>query len=413
MNLRSIIGSALAAAALFVVAQGCSVLSQDTASKEERLCTPGANVFCRCADRSEGTKLCKDDGKSFEECTTGEGACIGGEIDDPNTGKPVDDAGKPVDEDSGTPPVPDIEACPGKPTAVTPGADIVVQGDTTGAKDDAKGKAGACAVGAGGPDHVYRLTPTGTGALKVTLEATGAYNPLVYLRTTCADESTQGACAPPTGAGSTVTFTYNVVTGHDYFLVVDGASGTTGKYKITMKLTTGSFCGDGKVDANEACDDGNHVDNDGCSPSCTAVNGDPTSGNACPGHAVHVWPGKTVTGTGSTVPYGNTFTKTGSSCIVSQNDLNIAQDHVYEVTAHAAGTLTVKVTPDASFNTELVARTTCTDPSTQSASMCANSASTGGAETMSFPVTNNEKVYVAVDGVLNGKGTYTVSFSIK
>lgn len=32
------------------------------------ICVPGSYVFCRCADRSEGAKLCKDDGESFEPC---------------------------------------------------------------------------------------------------------------------------------------------------------------------------------------------------------------------------------------------------------------------------------------------------------------------------------------------------------
>lgn len=32
-------------------------------------CTPGNYVFCRCADRSEGTKLCEQDGKTFDACT--------------------------------------------------------------------------------------------------------------------------------------------------------------------------------------------------------------------------------------------------------------------------------------------------------------------------------------------------------
>lgn len=32
------------------------------------VCTPGAYVFCRCADRSEGTKLCRKDG-TFDACT--------------------------------------------------------------------------------------------------------------------------------------------------------------------------------------------------------------------------------------------------------------------------------------------------------------------------------------------------------
>lgn len=33
------------------------------------LCTPGDYVFCRCADRTEGTKKCNDDGQSFQACT--------------------------------------------------------------------------------------------------------------------------------------------------------------------------------------------------------------------------------------------------------------------------------------------------------------------------------------------------------
>jgi len=31
-------------------------------------CPPGAYVFCRCQDRSEGTKLCQQDGKTFSAC---------------------------------------------------------------------------------------------------------------------------------------------------------------------------------------------------------------------------------------------------------------------------------------------------------------------------------------------------------
>jgi hypothetical protein len=41
-------------------------------------CTPGSYVFCRCPDRSEGTKRCSDDGQSFEPCSSGGGTCPGG-----------------------------------------------------------------------------------------------------------------------------------------------------------------------------------------------------------------------------------------------------------------------------------------------------------------------------------------------
>ena len=34
----------------------------------ERLCTPDANVFCRCEDRSEGVKQCNGAGSAFGAC---------------------------------------------------------------------------------------------------------------------------------------------------------------------------------------------------------------------------------------------------------------------------------------------------------------------------------------------------------
>lgn len=413
MRSGSFFGSAIAALFLVTFAQGC--FGDNTAESEARICTPGAYVFCRCADRAEGTKLCKD-GKAFEACTTGAGGeCAGGEIDDPDTGKPVDENGEIIQPEPEPEPKPvtnALDTCPGKPTAVGQG-EIVIEGDTTGAADDLKGKPGACTAGSGGPDHVYRLQPTATGNLSIKVQGQDAMNPTVYLRTSCEDEASQVACGETTGAGGLEQFQYNVVTGKEYFLVVDGASGSAGKYTVTLKLTPGSFCGDGKVDTNEACDDGNKVEGDGCSNSCQKVDGDPATANGCPGQPVHVWPGRTVTGTGSTTPFGNTWTKTGSSCTVSQNNLNVASEHVYEVTAHAAGNLVVTMTPEATQNLMLVARTTCADPASQGGGMCANTGSAGQVETMTFPVQNGQKVYVAVDGVLSAKGTYDVSFKIQ
>jgi len=280
-------------------------------------------------------------------------------------------------------------------------------------KDKAKGKAGACAAGGGGPDHVYHLQPTGTGSLTIKVQGLGALNPTVYLRSTCDDEASQLACAETTGAGGAETLRYEVVTGRDYYLYVDGASGSAGKYSVSLKLTPGPVCGDGKIDTNEACDDGNKVDGDGCSQGCNAVNGDPTSGGSCPGQIVHMWPGKVVTGTGTTNPYANTFTKTGSSCIVSANNLNAAQDHIYAVTTHGAGNLKVTLTPtEATYNAMLVARKTCADPTTQGTGMCANDATAGAADVMTFPVQNNQTVFVAAEGVLNAKGSFTIKLEL-
>ena len=235
MNVRAVLGAAVAAMAIFASTQGCSATTEATPGGVR--CTPGANVFCRCADRGEGTKQCKENGASFEACTTGNaGECVGGEdLTDPQTGTPVDPpTDPPVD------PPPAVAACPGKPTSLGV-AEVVIEGDTTGAKDKAKGKAGACAAGGGGPDHVYHLQPTGTGSLAIKVQGLGALNPTVYLRSTCDDEASQLACAETTGAGGAETLRYEVVTGRDYYLYVDGASGSAGKYSVSLKLTHGKY----------------------------------------------------------------------------------------------------------------------------------------------------------------------------
>lgn len=414
MKLGRWFGSLTAVGVVLVATQGCSLLGEDRVTKEDRLCTPGAYVFCRCADRSEGTKLCKPDGKSFEPCqTSANGECAGGEIPDERTNEeifpPPDFEGEPGKEE----PLDAVNECPGKSTALLPNAELKIEGDTSKATSDREGRTGACAVGAGANDHIYRLIPSGSGSLEIVVKGSDGFSPLAYIRTTCDDAQSQAACAPPT-TQSTAQLKTNVVTGRSYFLVVDGASGSTGKYVVTAKLTTKSFCGDGEVDEGEACDDGNKTDNDGCSNDCRKVNGNPPSGGSCPGHPLHLWPGLVVSGTGSTTDYGNAWNKPSSTC---DPDLsNSYQDHVYEVTPHASGTMTVTVTPTAATNFMVTARRSCNDPSTTTAAMCSNDfgASTS-AETLTVSVTANQKIYVAVDGggVTSNKGDYTISFRLQ
>src|SRR5688572_20793495 len=46
-----------------------SVACSENQAKPDRICTPGAYVFCRCENRKEGSKLCKEDGESFGACS--------------------------------------------------------------------------------------------------------------------------------------------------------------------------------------------------------------------------------------------------------------------------------------------------------------------------------------------------------
>jgi hypothetical protein len=74
--------------AIGVVLVGAAIVackSSDTGAAPGSVkCTPGNYVFCRCEDRSEGTKLCRPDGISFDMCV-----CDGTQppiTDDPDSG---------------------------------------------------------------------------------------------------------------------------------------------------------------------------------------------------------------------------------------------------------------------------------------------------------------------------------------
>ncbi len=91
--------------ALGVLALGLSTVGSACSSSgaDAKACKPGDMVFCRCADRSSGTKLCKADGNSYEPCQLGENLPCGesgggssGTVDPPyDSGPyPTEDSGK-------------------------------------------------------------------------------------------------------------------------------------------------------------------------------------------------------------------------------------------------------------------------------------------------------------------------------
>jgi cysteine-rich repeat protein len=402
--------SVLFIGSVVIASPACGILDGDAEATDEMICTPDANVFCKCADLTKGTKRCRDDGKSFEACRTeATGECIGGEIEDPDTGKNPDLI-------DGVEPGSALDKCPGKSTTAQPNVAFTLEGETTLATVDRAGREGACAVGTGAKDHVYDIIPSGSGSLEIKVAGKGGFSPIAYLRTTCDDQQSQIACAPP-ASNATATFRTAVVTGKHYFLIVDGTSGSTGGYTVTGKLTTGSFCGDGKVDKDEACDDGNKIsDTDGCSNDCKRITGNPPSGGSCPGHPVDIWPTRFVTGTGSTTVYGNSWSTPDQTC--NKAGSNDYQDHIYAVTPHATGILLVTLTaPPAGTlaNLMLSARKKCDDPSSQTDGMCTNTGGTSAGETLRVPVTSGDTIYIAVDGgaSTNNKSDYSIRFEIQ
>jgi hypothetical protein len=55
-----------------VIGAAAIIACSESSNASDRLCTPGAYVFCRCKDRNEGTKLCQPNGKDFGACDCGE-----------------------------------------------------------------------------------------------------------------------------------------------------------------------------------------------------------------------------------------------------------------------------------------------------------------------------------------------------
>lgn len=143
--------AALLAGAAVAIVSACKSDTQATA--KDKLCTPGAYVFCRCKDRSEGTKLCKDDAASFEACECGgsSSSSTGGPPDfDPDAGFEVVDSGPPQ------PPDTSIDgACVGKLAVV---ASSAADGFLWGAAYTGKG---TWTVAKSGPTSNLRSQPRG------------------------------------------------------------------------------------------------------------------------------------------------------------------------------------------------------------------------------------------------------------
>lgn len=58
----------IAGVSWIVIAAIAACTKEETRATNDRLCTAGAFVYCRCEDREEGTKRCRDDQRSFDDC---------------------------------------------------------------------------------------------------------------------------------------------------------------------------------------------------------------------------------------------------------------------------------------------------------------------------------------------------------
>lgn len=375
-----------------------------------KICAPGTNVVCKCANLETGTKLCNDEGTGYSTpCNVaGSEECPGGELPDPGSSS---SSGRPSSSSSSgsTGAIPD--ACPGTLVAVPADAPIALEGDTNAGADDATGT-GSCAAGEGANDHVYRVVPAGRGALKVQIKSDdAAYAPVAYLRRGDCESGAEVACVAA-GASQGTEFTVNVVEGEPYWLVVDGAAGqeSAGKYKVTLSLTPGAFCGDTVADPGEVCDDGNNVDGDGCSADCKNFNGNPTTAVQCPGQQIHVFlnNGDTSTeGTGSTdstklVGARNEFSTLASNCSIAPVGTTTSNEHVYDLVAHGNGDLLVELS-NTTFDSQVSFWSACTPENSNEANVDCNVGDPGQAVSLpeivsSLTLVDGQHYTLVVDG---------------
>jgi cysteine-rich repeat protein len=264
---------------------GCT--SKNNATSADRICTPGNYVYCRCQDRTEGTKLCHDDGAGFDPCSC---ASPGNpEVPGPNPPAPppapgddggVDapvesgparcgnkvvengeacDDGNTDDTDgcdqycdlSGSDPA-SSKTCPGMEVHVW-GANVVYNGTTNNISG-----LGNCSIdvacpsaagnfptnGAASPERIFHVTAHKTGQLTVETSDTDFDN---FMYATTADKCTLDPPAPidpyitctnkVQGAGGETMF-FAVDAGKSYTVVVDGSgiSGNKGSFKVTFSI---------------------------------------------------------------------------------------------------------------------------------------------------------------------------------
>jgi hypothetical protein len=385
--------------ALLSLSAACSTASAPTSIS----CTPESESACACPNGESGSHRCVAQGNGYGVCRVSESqACSTAPLGQTAT----------------------IDKCPGTILPISATTPQYQRGNTSTAKSKFAGRAGLCASGQNGNDHVYQVTPSATGRLKIELTPEVGFDAMVYVRSKCDDADKEVLCASSTTNGKTETGTLAVTAGVAYYIIVDGVgSANKGDYVLDMSLKDGPFCGDKILQEGEVCDTGAQAGSDeGCSQECTRIDGNPEAGNACPGQPVHLWKkNEPVTGIGATDTSNNpkaqsTWTDTGSSCTVGGS--NPANERIYAVTPHQDGTLVVTGATRSAFDLMLIARTACDASSTQLSGYCKNAIKSATAppqtEVLQLPAVRDTPIYIAVGGVLEQDvGSYAVTFVLK
>lgn len=277
--MRSAVVSFFLAATALVIA-----CSQQTKAKEDKLCTPGAYVFCRCQDRQEGAKLCNETGDGFGKCEPCE-TDSNPEIPTDNTSSSGGSSGFPGDDGGGDSEVPSNGQCGNKIPEVGEDCDDNNTNDTDGCDTNCKlagtnpsqtmgcpglevhvwggahkptlvgstpgsgnrsatptctNQPGNSTTGAAAGDRVFKVIAHKTGTLNVAVTDNN-YDTFLYAGTACdvSGNETYLACRNGVNGAGPETLTMPVTAGTTYYVFVDGAGISTdkeGAFRVTFSI---------------------------------------------------------------------------------------------------------------------------------------------------------------------------------
>jgi cysteine-rich repeat protein len=259
---------AISCSALLYALQACQ-----TAAVKPPACMLGSNVFCRCVDRSAGTKLCLD-GQSFGVCRISKSRTCDEdptyvpppERDGGTTSKrdgaptPAGDGGSPSGPVCGDDIVDDGEACDdgnlvngdlcsaaclpiGDPPkgGVCPGiavhlwdTETVTASATTTPYDNAHRSAFVCndsSTGQFANDRVFAVTAHVAGVL-VAEVSDSTFNQVLFARRTCSDDQSEFNCADAYYANTGEKLELPVEAGDTSYIFVDGTGNPSVGYGV-------------------------------------------------------------------------------------------------------------------------------------------------------------------------------------
>lgn len=258
--------------------------------------------------------------------------------------------------------------CPGVALPMEVGATVTL---TPGAGATTKVVTGSC--GGDGAEVVYAVTPIDDGLLEIDLvpaaPAAGdpARNPVLHVRTTCADASSELACANRNVAGGAERLEIQALANQTYFIFADafGADEKPG-FAVTIALTS-------------------HVRGDNCFGAPVPLAANET---------------KTLS--------GNTIAARADRRGLELCDSEATKEVVYELLPSASGKIFAVLTPN--YDASMYVRTSCTDATSQV--LCAELGDPKETETLTLDVTAGRPYYFFVDGFKGDAGSYSIDFTL-